>query len=120
MTALNENERFGASLRIYDECAALQNLTSHLLALQATAQLCDLERGERIREAHVDLQRMSDEKDVVFLSAVMEAFAHNARNVECLALFGDIPRRHRDRVCYAIALKAWTQARVLQIGQGIL
>ena len=86
MTALNENE--------------LSSVALHLLALQATAQLCDLARGQRIREAHVDLLRMygnamkmqrvrgicaalrNDEKDVVFLSAVMEAFAHNARNVE--------------------------------------
>ena len=157
MTVLNDNEWFRNSLQIYGEFEALQNQTSHLLALQACAHLCDLEQGQRIHNTHIDLQRMSDakarlkfattlvdlygnclamhkvrgicdalrdgDKDVVFLSAVMEAYSHNSCNVECLQLFGNLRRInasvHADRVCYAIALKACTQATALHLGRAI-
>lgn len=58
------------------------------------------------------------ERDIVLLSAMMEALYHNQRNTECLELF-----KHRtitaDTVCYAIALKTCTQSTAYHFGRTI-
>ena len=63
------------------------------------------------------------DKDVVFISAMMEAYAHNDRNDKCLALFRDIQlrrineRMRADKVCFAKALNACMQAMTLHLNR---
>eukprot|EP01084_Bolivina_argentea_P304410 525696_1 len=64
-----------------------------------------------------------NDKDIVLLSAMMEAYYHNNWNKQCLKLFKNINTINNkikpDTVCYAIALKTCTQCTAYHFGKTI-
>ena len=151
MAAYIKNEHFDQALDLYHTYYKLNDDISHVLALKACVYLKDFVRGRciirdnklersdniQIKNSLISFYGNCDEihnaqkifsnvqnKDIVTINAMMDAYRECNLYSECIQLFDDIPSSKsyqvdRDLISFIIAIKACTQGTLLHHGERV-